>query len=57
MRALKKKNAAEVFKAFGSILKDSQMPVKIFLPKSFEALIKKHSIGHFAKPGTEGFCD
>ncbi|KAF7644711.1 hypothetical protein LDENG_00217140 [Lucifuga dentata] len=52
---LKRKTAAEVMRAFESIFKDSQTPEKLqtdackeFFNKSFQALMKKHGIIHFA---------
>uniref|UniRef100_A0A674NX61 Integrase catalytic domain-containing protein n=1 Tax=Takifugu rubripes TaxID=31033 RepID=A0A674NX61_TAKRU len=55
VRALKRKSAAEVVKAFESIFESSQTPEKIqtdagkeFFNKSFEALMRKHNIVHFS---------
>lgn len=55
VRALKNKTAGEVVGAFKSVLKDSQIPQKLqtdsgkeFFNKSFQALMKKHKITHFA---------
>lgn len=55
VRALKRKTAVEVVKAFESIFEESQTPVKIqtdagkeFFNKAFKVLMKKHNIVHFS---------
>ena len=52
---MKKKTASEVVKAFESVLLESQIPEKLqtdegeeFFNKSFQTLMKKHGIVHFA---------
>lgn len=54
-RALKKKTAGEVVRAFESVFRDGGIPKKLqtdsgkeFFNKSFEGLMKKHGIVHFA---------
>lgn len=53
--ALKKKTGSEVKEAFESVLRESQIPENLqtdagkeFFSKSFQALMKNHSITHFA---------
>ena len=55
MCILKKKTASEVVKAFESVLLESQIPEKLqtdegkeFFNQSFQTLMKKHGIVHFA---------
>ena len=54
VRALKRKTASEVVKAFQSVFQESLIPLKLqtdagkeFFNKKFETLMKKHNIKHF----------
>ncbi|CAI5671384.1 unnamed protein product [Oreochromis niloticus] len=54
-RVLKNKTGVQVTKAFEAVLKDSQIPQKLqtdsgkeFFNSSFQSLMKKHGINHFA---------
>lgn len=54
-RPLKKKTGSEVTEAFESVLRESEIPENLqtdagkeFFNKSFQALMKNHSISHFA---------